>query len=155
MSKDTWVKSPITGRKSVMAEYDDLNGASYMDIEAGYFTNENPLNYKKNPDFDINKYEEQMPQAMVNLRFDSGEAYWYPATVQTKEGIVFPVGNDMENMKWCFAEIKHLTKEEKKKVSTDIKFQSKIDMENAKYYDRYIDAIKNIKGYDLDGELPE
>ena len=65
-----------------------------------------------------------------------------------------PVGT-AEEVKWCFAEIKHLTKEEKEKTSKDVNFTSKIDMENAKYYDRYLDAIKNIKGYSLDGELPK
>ena len=61
----------------------------------------------------------------------------------------------VEELKWCFADIKHLTDEEKEKAGDTIDYQAKIDMENAKYYDRYMDAIKNIKGYNLDGELPE
>lgn len=152
--KATWVESPFTGRKSVLAEYDDKNGGSYMDIELGYFTNDFPLNYKKNPDFDISTYENGMPKIMQDLRRDDGESYWYPSTIQTKEGIVFPVGT-VEELKWCFADIKHLTDEEKEKAGDTIDYQAKIDMENAKYYDRYMDAIKNIKGYNLDGELPE
>ena len=52
-----WSVSPITKRKMVMTEYEDKNGESKMDMSSGFFTNDYPLNYKKNPEFDISEYE--------------------------------------------------------------------------------------------------
>ena len=145
---DIWGESPITGKLQVLCEYDEKNGESQMDLSSGFYTNEYPLNYKKNPDFDIESYESKMPSIMKELRFDDGESYWYPSTLRTPSAMVFPVGNK-ESFKWCYAEVKALTEEEAKIYSQDINYESKLDMDNAKYYDRYLDAIKNIKGYSL------
>ena len=146
--KDIWSESPITGKMQVLCEYDEKNGESQMDLSSGFYTNEYPLNYKKNPDFDIESYESNMPSIMKDLRFDDGESYWYPSTLRTPSSMVFPVGTK-EDVKWCYAEVKALTKEEAEVYSQDVNYESKLDMENAKYYDRYLDAIKNIKGYSL------
>ena len=89
-----------------------------------------------------------MPNVMKELRFDDGESYWYPSTLRTPSSMVFPVGTK-EDFKWCYAEVKALTEEEAKVYSQDINYESKLDMENAKYYDRYLDAIKNVRGYSL------
>jgi len=150
-TKDIWTKSPITGKDRVLTEYDDKNRETKIDLSSGFFTNEYPLNYKKNPDFDLKTFESKMPQLMKNLRYDDGESYWYPSSIQTPEGIVFPNG-DTESYKWCYAPIVKLTKAEEKEYSQDVNYESKIDMDNAKYYDSYLSAIKNIKGYSL-GEL--
>ena len=43
-----------------------------------------------------------------------------------------------------------------KKAFSRRKERSKLDLENAKYFDRYLDAVKTVKGYSLgdfkDGE---
>jgi len=150
-TKDIWTKSPITGKNRVLTEYDDKNRETKMDLSSGFFTNEYPLNHKKNPDFDLKTFESKMPQLMKDLRFDDGESYWYPSSIQTTEGIVFPTGEKTE-YKWCYAPIVKLTQSEEKQYSQDVNYESKIDMDNAKYYDSYLSAIKNIKGYSL-GEL--
>ena len=144
---NSWKLSPITNREEVLAEYDDKNGVSQMCIGSGFFTNEYPLNYKRFPDFDIERYEKNMPKLMKDLRFDDGESYWYPITVQTQEGMIFPDGESSDDWKWCYAPIKHLTEDESKEVSDVVDYTSKIDMENAKRYDRYLDAAKNMKGF--------
>ena len=146
--EDVWLKSPITGLNQVLCEYDDKNGESKVDMSSGFYTNEYPLNHKKNPDFNIEEYEAKMPNIIKDLRFDDGESYWYPATIQTEEAIVFPVGNQ-EEWKWCYANIKMLTSKELEESSKVISFESKIDMENAQYFERYLDAVKKIKGYSL------
>ena len=94
MNKDkgTWIESPFTGKTEVMVESDDKQGERKMCIGSGYFTNEFPLNYKKHPDFDIERYESSMPKLMKALRFDDGESYWYPTTIRTDKGMVFPAG---------------------------------------------------------------
>ena len=55
-TKDIWTKSPITGKNRVLTEYDDKNRETKMDLSSGFFTNEYPLNHKKNPDFDLKTF---------------------------------------------------------------------------------------------------
>ena len=148
IGNEIWTESPITGQIQVLCEYDDENRESKMDLSSGYYTNEYPLNYKTHPDFNIEDYESNMPKIMKELRFDDGESYWYPSTLRTASSMVFPIGMKGD-VKWCYAEVRALTEEEAKVYSQDINYESKLDMDNAKYYDRYLDAIKNIKGYSL------
>ena len=154
-----WGKSPITGRDMVLQELDEKNGVSKMDLSSGYFTNEFPLNYKKHPDFDIEKYEEGMPDLIKDLRYDDGESYWYPATIQTAESLVFPVGTVQavkdgkdigdELIKWCYAPVKALTEKEKSNLSENTPFESRVDMESAEYFISYLEACKKVKGFAL------
>ena len=131
-NKELWVKSPITGKDMVMQEFDEKNGVSKIDLSSGYYTNEYPLNYKKHPNFDINEYESGMPDVVKLLKHDDGESYWYPSTIQTEESFV-----------------SQLTKKEKDTYSSDIDYESKVDMENAEYFDNYLDACKKVNGFAL------
>lgn len=160
--EDVWSKSPQTGKDMVLIEYDDKNGESKMDLSAGYYTHEYPLNHKKYPDFDIEKYESNMPKIIKDYRFNDGESYWYPSTVQTQNEMIFPVGKVQlkdkqgkaygpEKIKWCYAKIKKLSKEEKEKLEVG-NFESKLDMGNAEYFVNYLDAAKKVSGYSL-GDL--
>ena len=158
MNNDNWGKSPITGKDMVLQEFDDKNGVSKMDLSSGYYTNEYPLNYKKNPKFDIKKYEEGMPDLIKDLRYDDGESYWYPATIQTIECMVFPTGTVAATsgdevvgpnlIKWCYAPVSNLTEEEAARY-TGGDFQSKVDMEKAEYFVSYLEACKKVKGFAL------
>tara|TARA_R100001015_G_C4632994_1_gene197320 strand:+ start:4173 stop:4670 length:498 start_codon:yes stop_codon:yes gene_type:complete len=157
---DVWEKSPITGREMVLCENDDKNGESKMDLSSGYYTNEYPLNYKKHPDFDISKYEEGMPDIIKDLRHDDGESYWYPATIQTMECMVFPVGTVQlkdastgettgdHQIKWCYAPVSDLTEEELREYAQG-DFNSKVNMEKAEYFVSYLEACKKVKGFAL------
>lgn len=131
-----WTKSPLTGRDMVIQEFYDSTGVSKMDISSGYFTNENPLNYKRNPNNDIEDYEKEMPVTIKKLRFDDGESYWYPSILQTKEEIVYPSGESYKSVTWHYA--KFLTS----------KGQA-IDTESIKDYDSYLEASKQINGHHL------
>ena len=148
IGNEIWTESPITGKMQVLCEYDDKNRESKIDLSSGYYTNEYPLNHKKNPEFNLEEYESNMPSIVKDLKFDDGESYWYPSTMQTSTMMIFPVGSK-ESFKWCYAEVKTLTEEELKTYSQDVNYESKLDMENAKYYDRYLDAIKNVSGFSL------
>tara|TARA_R100000005_G_C4966121_1_gene180874 strand:+ start:705 stop:1166 length:462 start_codon:yes stop_codon:yes gene_type:complete len=148
-NKELWVKSPITGKDMVMQEFDEKNGVSKIDLSSGYYTNEYPLNYKKHPNFDINEYESGMPDVVKLLKHDDGESYWYPSTIQTDESFVFPTIKEGENIKWCWAPVSQLTKKEKNIYSSDIDYESKVDMENAEYFDNYLDACKKVNGFAL------
>ena len=159
--ENIWSKSPQTGKDMVLKEFDDKHGVSQVDLSVGYYTNEFPLNYKKHPDFDIKKYEENMPNIIKDYRFDDGESYWYPSTIQTQDEMLFPVGKVQlmagdeaqgdEIIKWCYAKIKKLTKEELDKVEVG-DFESKLDMEKEEYFVNYLDAAKKVSGYSL-GDL--
>ena len=151
---EIWTKSPITGKDMVLEEYDDKVGLSKSDLSSGYFTNEYPLNYKKHPDFDIKAYEKNMPKIIKYNRFDDGESYWYPSTIQTQTELVFPSGmvqamkNDEEVgkpiIKWCWAPIEKL--DEVEKIGS---FEEKANMERAEYFANYLDACKKVKGFGL------
>ena len=157
INDDVWTESPITGKEHVLVEYDDKHGESKFDISSGYFTNEYPMNYKKYPDFNHEEMEESMPEIVKNLKFDDGESYWYPCTIQSENGVVFPEGT-ADDWKWCFAPIVPITPEQAKEMGVDEEtFNQKIDMDSAIRYDRFLDAVKNINGYslgdiELDGE---
>ena len=146
--KDQWTTSPITKREEVLVDNDGKNGISKMCIGSGFFTNENPLNYKKNPDFDINRYEKNMPQLMKDLRFDDGESYWYPTTIRTSEGMLFPSGESKDSWKWAVAPIVKLSKKEVKDSNGE--YVEKIDMKKAKFFNRFIEASKEMNGVTLD-----
>ena len=148
-NNDNWGKSPITGKDMVLQEFVDKKGVSKMDLSSGYYTNEYPLNYKKHPNFDINEYESGMHDVVKLLKHDDGESYWYPSTIQTEESFVFPTIKEGENIKWCWAPVSQLTKKEKDIYSSDIDYESKVDMENAEYFDNYLDACKKVNGFAL------
>jgi len=145
-NKDIWIKSPITKENHVLVEYDDTNGASSLCIGSGFFTNEYPLNYKKHPDFDIDKYENGMPKLMKELRFDDGESYWYPTTIQHSGGMVYPEGTK-EKWYWTYTPIKMLSKEESNTLSDgNIEYESKLEVSETKRFDRFLDACKEMGG---------
>lgn len=149
MSNESWGKSPITGKDQVMVETTPEGKLSRFDISSGYFSNQFPMNYKENPDFDFEAMEASMPEIVRDLKFDDGESYWYPVTIQTEDGIVFPVGT-IEEWKWCFAPIEFLSEEELETYNqSGQEFNQKIAMDKAEYFDRFLDAVKNIKGYSL------
>ena len=50
-------------------------------------------------------------------------------------------------LKWCWAPVKQLSAQEISIYSTDVNYESKVDMENAEYFVNYLDACKKIKGY--------
>jgi adenine specific DNA methylase Mod len=144
----SWETSPITERDEVLVEQDPKNGLSKMCIGSGFFTNEYPLNYIKHPDFKIEDFEEGMPELVKDLRFDDGESYWYPTTIRTNQGMVFPVGSDTESFKWCFAPVMKLTASEKKEQIAG-EYEEKLDMAAAEVYDRFMEASKALTGIDL------
>lgn len=136
MSKQTinWVESPITKRMMVMQEFDDKHGVSKMDISTGYFTNEFPMNHKKNGLDKITEYESTMPESIKRLRFDDGESIWYPSTLQTTKEVIFPSGDTYENVSWHFAKLKD---------------NKEIDSNTVVDCDTYLEAAKLVNGHSI------
>ena len=82
---------------------------------------------------------------MKDLRFDDGQSYWYPTTIQSEDGMIFPSGESKDDWQWAFAPIEAL--EEAEKVGS---YESKINMSKAKFFKRFLDASKEMNGVDLD-----
>jgi len=145
MSKENrWTKSPITHKETVLTDHDDTNGETRMDLSSGYYTNEYPLNYKKYKDYDIKEYERGMPDSIKNMRYDDGESYWYLSPVQTQDAIVFPMGDTLDELRWCYAPIVDI-----EGAKEDDTHRTKIEMDKAEYYESYLEAIKCVDGYSL------
>ena len=143
-NKAEWGISPITKEKHVIVEFDDRHGESKMCVGSGFYTNENPLNYKKNPKFDVDKYEDKMPELMKSLRFDDGESYWYPTTIQTQKGMVYPEGT-RDKWGWSYTPISKLTEEESSSVSQGtLKYESKLETKDTKHFKRFLEACNEM-----------
>jgi hypothetical protein len=131
--KANWVASPITGREMVIQEFNENYGVCSMDLSSGYYTNELNHNYKKNGYETIAKHEEQMPMVIKQLKFDDGESYWYPSTIQTSTEIVFATGTSIAKIEWHHAKIN----------------EGVIDEESVKHYSSYLEAAKQINNHFL------
>ena len=148
MNNMEWTESPQTKRMMVMQEFDEKNGVTKIDLSTGFYTNEYPLNYKKHPDFDLEKYESGMPKVVKENKFDDGESIWYPSTLRTSSEMIFPQKLD-EQIMWCYAKVKPLSESEKAKYSSDIDFESYLDMDNAEFFESYLEAAKKCSGFSL------
>ena len=149
----------------VTAEYSGVSGGSLFDLDDGSHlgvlrisgSNQQSLHLKfgkyclvllqKHPDYNMDEFEEGMPQIMKDLRFDDGESYWYPTSIRTDIGMVFPAGESVDAYKWCFAPVEKLTPSEKEDAVSE-NYDEKLDMANAKMYDRFMDASKHLNGMD-------
>lgn len=133
-TKVHWTKSPITNRDMVLQEFDEKNGVCKMDLSSGYYTNETSCKYKKASNIDnIKTHEGSLSDIARKLRFDDGESYWYPSTIQTKDEIVFATGLSYEKIDWHYAQLK-----DGEMIETSIK-----------HYDTYLEAIKQMNGHFL------
>ena len=151
---DIWIESPITKKKDVLVEYDEKNGASYLDISSGYFSNDYPLNYKKCPDFKIERYEKNMPTIMKEVRFDDGERYWYPTTIRNDKGIIYPMGKKGD-WNWAYTPIEKLSENESNAASNKnagIEYKTKLETSKTKYFARFLDACKEMGEINFDGK---
>ena len=128
-----WTKSPITGRDMVLQEFEEDNGVCKMDLSSGFYSNEYTCNYKKHGFETIEKLESTMPAAILHLRLDDGESYWYPSVIQTKEEIVFPSGATYSTITWHHAKM----------------IDTKMDESTITNYDSYLEASKEISGHFL------
>jgi hypothetical protein len=64
--------------------------------------------------YDIEKFEEQMPELYKDLKFvDKHDRVWYPMVIQNEVGVVFIDGTDEENWGWAGIKNMLLTEEEK------------------------------------------
>ena len=134
-----WTISPITGREMVIQEFYESTGVSKVDISTGYFTNEHPLNYKRNPNNEIEDYEKDMPDTIKKLRFDDGESYWYPSVIQNEDEVVFPTGEGYKDIVWHYAKMKKF----------DNTIGKVIDTDTIEDHPSYLEASKRIRGHHL------
>jgi hypothetical protein len=131
--------SPITGNKCVLVEADETtNIESRICMESGYTTNEL---LKINSD-NIAKYESTITEFMCAMKYIDIElgCIWYPTFINLPGGMVYCEQKD-DNLVWKSASVIEMTEEEQLKYPMPDKegeyFTSRLDVENAKIYDKY------------------
>ena len=131
--------SPITGNKCVLIEADEnTNIESRICMESGYTTNER----LKIDSVDITKYESTITEYMRTMKYTDDElgCIWYPTFINFPGGMVYCEAGDNE-LVWKTASVVEMSDEERLKYPIPNKegeyFTSRLDVENAKTYDKY------------------
>tara|TARA_R110002012_G_scaffold272708_2_gene458338 strand:- start:224 stop:703 length:480 start_codon:yes stop_codon:yes gene_type:complete len=131
--------SPITGNKCVLIEADEnTNIESRICMESGYTTNER---LKIDCD-DIAKYELTITEYMRTMKYVDNDlgCIWYPTFINMPNGMVYCESNN-DIFVWKAAAVIEMDKEEQLQYPIPSKkgeyFSSRLDVENAKTYDKY------------------
>lgn len=144
--------SPVTGNFCVIGEADEhTNVTSYMCMESGYSTTER----LKIGSEEVEKYEESITQLMRDARIEDEEMglVWHPSFLQFPFGILYIAGSGADDMHWEVAEVVDVEEHEKTKYPIPGRegeyFTSKLDVENAKIFDKLdfenaLDALYSI-----------
>jgi hypothetical protein len=131
--------SPITGNKCVLVEADETtNIESRICMESGYTTNER---LKIDSD-DITRYESTITEFMCTMKYVDEElgCIWYPTFINLPNGMVYCEPKD-DKLVWKTANVIEISEVERLKYPIPNKegeyFTSRLDVENAKTYDKY------------------
>lgn len=91
--------SPITGKQSVLSEFDELHGCkTHLCMESGYHTYDNWL---ENSEI-INAFEEKAPQIVLDSKVvDSNNLCWYKTVMTTGAAAIYPG----EDGSWCVGKL--------------------------------------------------
>jgi hypothetical protein len=101
--------------------------------------------------YDIEKFEEAMPELYKDLKYFDGKGRaWYPLVIQNEVGVVFIDGTDLDNWGWAGIKNRPLTEAEKEIYVKEKKevppFKS--DGESLKHFgkDGFLPAVNYING---------
>jgi transcription elongation factor Elf1 len=105
----------------------------------------------KEDEYDIEKFEEIMPELYKDLKYVDHEGkVWYPMVIQNDEGLVFIDGNSKDNWGWGAIKNRPLTEEEEQLYIKEEKevppFKS--DSDTLKHFgkDGFLEAINYVNG---------
>ena len=143
--------SPITGNKCVLEEANPTDGSvSYLCMESGFTSHEN---LQEDSEFQY-YYEQGVTDLMKSCKIiDEEQRAWYPTFMQMPGGMLYSEGASANSWKWKVAKIQKLIGEERLKYplpgKTDEYHTSRLDVENAKTYDKddfatALDELYNI-----------
>jgi len=132
--------SPITGNKCVIVEADEnTNVESRICMESGYSTADTLKTDSKT----IETYEQSLTQFMRDKKFvdeDSG-LVWYPSFMQLPGGMLYCDEIDNSELQWKVAGVVEISDEDRKQYpvpgKSDEYYTSRLDVDNAKTYDKY------------------
>ena len=131
--------SPITGNECVLIEADEnTNIESRICMESGYTTNDQ-LKIGSNS---IAKFESTITEFMRSVKYVDKElgCIWYPTFISLPNGMVYCEQKNNE-LVWKFASVVAMSTEEQLKYPIPNKegeyFTSRLDVDNAKTYDKY------------------
>jgi len=131
--------SPITGTDAVIVEHvNEVESKVCMD--SGFMTTGD---FKFENVDKLNKYEESMPQLMIDTKYkdiDLGQ-YWYLTTIQFKTGMIYPQPNGQSSYEWAFTPVVQLDEEEKLQYPVPGKhneyYESRLATEHTELYKKY------------------
>lgn len=131
--------SPVTGNFCVMEESDpDTNTTSYMCMESGWTTSD----HMKIGSELVQTFEENCTELMRKSRIDDEERglVWFPVFMQMPNAMLYCAGDNMSSLKWEVATVVNISEDDKEKYPIPGRpgeyYTSKLDIENAKQYDK-------------------
>ena len=146
------IECPNCGSKNCFEEPLQNNVFSYLCVGCGYTSNTLLV-----PGTEIhNKAQKSNPKILNDLKYYDEERniHWYPSTIQTTLGMLFPEGFQDENGNpewgWNVCKVVELTDEEKGKYPAPrgqgYVYEARLDVENGKFYakENFYAAIKDL-----------
>ena len=128
--------SPITNKKSVIVEYDDLNETHKLCMDSGY--NNFSAWRLDNTDL-ISELESTLPQSVVDQRFVTPEGdIWYKIIISTPTMILYPDINT-----WTIVGLKDTDENQIPTFIWEGK-QKSVDGSTAVIYDSFSEALDNF-----------
>lgn len=146
------IECPHCGSTNCFEEHLENNVSSYLCTGCGYTSNTLLV-----PGTEIhNKAQKSNPKILNELKLYDEERniHWYPSTIQTNLGMLFPEGYlDEEGSAqwgWKVCKVVKLSEEEKEKYpdprGQGYVYETRLDVENGKFYakENFYEAIKEL-----------
>ena len=130
--------SPITGNKCVVEEaHPTTNSTSYLCMESGFTSHEHLIDDSEFQE----KYEKNLTDLMLSCKvLDEDKKAWYPTFMQLPGGMLYAEGKSAQSWKWKVAKIIPIWGDERLNYpipgQEDKYYTSKLDVDNAKTYDK-------------------
>tara|TARA_R100000697_G_scaffold114175_1_gene132927 strand:- start:71 stop:553 length:483 start_codon:yes stop_codon:yes gene_type:complete len=130
--------SPITGNKCVLEEANTHdNSVSYLCMESGFTSHEHLIDDSEFQE----KYEKNLTDLMLSCKvLDEDKKAWYPTFMQLPGGMLYAEGKSAQSWKWKVAKIIPIWGDERLNYpipgQEDKYYTSKLDVDNAKTYDK-------------------
>jgi len=115
-------------------------------INCGYTTTTKYIGTKE-----TNEEFQKLTEDMKNWAVEKNNRIWIPSIITLPIGMLYPINidnmvNHSTEMKWAFAPMVDISEEEKEKFPNENGgfYQKKIDTDDAKIYDEFIEAMSYI-----------
>ena len=109
-------------------------------INCGYATTDKFIGTRED-----NEVFKTLPEEMQSWSKESNGRIWIPSMITLPFGMLYPIDGD-NKMKWAYAEMIDIPKEEQKNYPDEKGsfYKKKIDTENPKIYDEFLEGMVTI-----------